>query len=87
MARYNVTADHDKRHYAVIDSHTGCVVATFSYKPTELDRGVAHGRANIAQNQLNSGRPLSNDEPRKRRPKRRSVWTISGGLPSLGKRR
>jgi hypothetical protein len=51
--KYDVKANHDKREYYVVERDTDKVIASFKYKPKELDRGVAHGRANILRHRLN----------------------------------
>lgn len=53
-ATHDVTADHDKREYYVVNRASGNVVATYPYKErSELSRGSAHGRANMHRLELN----------------------------------
>jgi len=51
--QFAVRADHDRREYQIYDTRSQETVEVFKYKPGELHRGVAHGRANIRRRELN----------------------------------
>jgi hypothetical protein len=50
--RFATRADHDKKEYSVYETETGNAVRTFKYR-REMDRGIAHGRANMVRDAMN----------------------------------
>lgn len=53
-APYAVRADLVRRRYEVYEIASGKAITTFYYlSGKEIDRGVAHGRANIVRDNMN----------------------------------